>query len=154
VIAVDAGSAYLFNGQSREAIRRYRAVLDLDPGFALARVFLAMALEAAGDTPGAVAEAEQAVADGGRVPLWLAVLARAYAAAGRAPEARATLAEAEAAAETRFVPPTALAIAYDGLGEREAARAALARAEAARDPMRIYRDTHPALAGLRQRMER
>lgn len=150
VIAVDAGSAYLFNGQPHEAIRRYRAVLDLEPGFALARVFLTVALLATDDMPGAVAEAERAVADGGRAPLWLATLARAYAAAGRSAEARAALSEAESMAEDRFVSPVALAIGYEGLGDREAATAALARAEAQRDPMRIYLGIHPGLASLRQ----
>lgn len=149
VIAVDAASAYLFNGHHREAARRYRAVLDLEPGFAVARVFLTTALEVKGDLAGAINEAERAVANGGP-PLWRTTLARAYALDGRAEEARYLLTEIESLAATRFVSPVGLALVHEALGDRPATLDALALADSVRDPMRIYRDIHPGFATLRE----
>lgn len=132
------------------AVREYRGVLAQDPGFATARLGLALALAQSGATGEAVAELGRAVGGAGEPrPVALALLAHAQGRAGARTEAEATLARLRAAAGERYVPPEYFALAHLGLGETEPALEWLERACDARSASIVYLQVDPLLDPLR-----
>ena len=150
ITIVDKGTAYLLLRDFNRAIDYYTMALEVEPRFALARVFKGMALEATGNYDEAVVEIERAITDGGANPLWLTVLARAYAVAGNSTAARELLRDLHAEKEKRFISPFALALVYSALGEHDNAIGLLQRAIEVNDPFLVYIDTHPLLDQLRE----
>jgi TolB-like protein/Flp pilus assembly protein TadD len=100
-----------------EAIAQVQTALDLDPGFAVGRLWLALSYEQKGMYPQAIAELERAAELSNRGPLVLGPLGHAYAASGNDVKAHAVLAELEAMSTRRYVSPFDRALIHLGLGD-------------------------------------
>ncbi len=111
-----------FEGRFAEAVERFEEVLELDPGFPMAHLFLGQTLTEPGRTDHAVRHLETAMErSGGGSPEMKAALGYALGRAGDADEARRHLLELSGLAGERYVSPTLLAQVLVGLGEAEPA---------------------------------
>jgi tetratricopeptide (TPR) repeat protein len=134
-------------GEFDGAIDRCRHVLDMDPGFQLARRILGAALIGAGQPQQAVKELES-TADSDNISL--AWLAHAKALAGAREDAAALVDRLDAAAGSSYVPGYHLALAHTGLGNRDRAFELLRRAGDERDPSLVNVAVEPRFEPLRQ----
>jgi len=128
----------------------------MEPGFAMTRYRLGLALEAQGRYEAALAEFE-AMQPSADDPLGLTGIARTRACMGERAEARRLLEELHAIARSTYVPAATLADVHVALGEHDQAMELLERAVEERailatwlaterhwDPLR----THPRFAAL------
>jgi serine/threonine-protein kinase len=128
-------------GRPDDAVRRLRAVLELEPGFPLALSGQGMAYLARGRYAEAIEAFEAAPRDGS--------LGYAYAIAGRTADARVVLRGLEEASRTRYVSPWEPALVHAGLGEQDAALTWLERAYATRAVKLCMLKTEPRFDRLR-----
>jgi tetratricopeptide (TPR) repeat protein len=131
-----------------EAIERQRQTLELDPGFAIAHLWLARAYLAKGQSAQAIPEYEKA-GSLGEGSSQLAELAHALAVSGRAAEARRILSRLQRQGTLRYVSAYDLALVQTGLGEKEHAFQALARALEERSSGLRFLRTDPRFDPLR-----
>jgi DNA-binding winged helix-turn-helix (wHTH) protein/TolB-like protein/Flp pilus assembly protein TadD len=108
-------------------------VLRDHPGFWIAHLNLAKALEQEGRLDESLAELERALKLSGPNLEAQSMIGFVHGRRGDAARARAIAAEMEASSRTRFVPPTKVALVYAGLDDRDAAFAWLRRACRERD---------------------
>ena len=128
VTAASVGLLHYLQGDTAEAVAACRAVLELDPGFGLARYFLGLALLQSAAPADAVPVLEAAAAAAAQSAESVAALGAAYAAAGRREDAARCLATLETAAQTGYVSPALQAQVLLGLGRPEEALSCLERA--------------------------
>ncbi len=150
-LVIDTFQGYIpyLRGRRDEAILHWRRVLALEPDFALAHLFLGMALLGERRPGEAVSEIETATALDGRLSGDLAILMQGYVAAGKRERARAILEELRSRSQQAYVPPVTFALAYTALGERDSAFAWLKSAVEVRDPGLVHLLGDPIFDRLR-----
>jgi TolB-like protein/DNA-binding winged helix-turn-helix (wHTH) protein/tetratricopeptide (TPR) repeat protein len=131
-----------------EAIERQRQTLELDPGFAVAHLWLARAYLAKGLSARAIEEFEKA-GSLGEGSSQAAELAHALAVSGRVADARRIFTELQRQGARRYVSPYDLALVHTGLGEKEPAFQALSAALQERSAGLRMLQTDPRLDPLR-----
>jgi TolB-like protein len=146
IIRADQGLVRYWQGDWEGACSRCRAVLDLDPDFVPAHLYLGLAREQLGAADDAL-EALRRAAEGGGTNA-LAALAHAFAAAGELELARQGLAQLTELAASRYVSPYLLGVLHVGLGEPEAALEWLERAAEGRCEMMPWLPRDPRLQPL------
>jgi tetratricopeptide (TPR) repeat protein len=127
------------------AEREFRRVLEIDPGFLRAVLFLGVTLTVQRRHGEAITMFESLVERGGRLPLYLWSLGTAYARAGRIQEARALLDPIHGST----FPAIYRAMSHFSLGETDQAFAALEQAVAQRADWMYSLGHQPFLAELR-----
>lgn len=132
-----------------DAIMEITKTLDLDPGYAPARVLLGRVHAAKGNAERAVAELERAEDLLGPRPDVLTPLAHVLARAGRQREARAMLEELRRIAKPQEPAPFRMAMIHIGLGETDRAFEWLEKAIAAREWQMVLLNVEPAFDDLR-----
>lgn len=100
-----------------EAIEQIKTALELDPGFAVGHLWLALPYEQKKMHAEAVASLEKAAELSGNSPLVLGPLGHAYAVSGSRPKARQILAALEEMSAHRYVSPFDRALVHLGLGD-------------------------------------
>ncbi|HXG43703.1 MAG TPA: protein kinase [Gemmatimonadales bacterium] len=110
-----------FARRYEEAADHHRRALALDPGYAVAHLWLGLVLEQLGDAAGAVAAFEESVRLSARNVLALAMLGHGQALLGDVRSARRQLEELTALRRSRFVSAYDLAVLHLALGEPEPA---------------------------------
>jgi TolB-like protein/Tfp pilus assembly protein PilF len=126
-VATSLGLLHYLERRTPAAIASYHSVLELEPGFELARYLLGVALLET-DTPADAVPVLEAACASGRSAESLAALAAAYATVDRRDDALRLQAELEAMAGTRYVSPVLLAQVYLALRQPERAFQELERA--------------------------
>ena len=160
-IAVSIAAVDYYQRRFDEAITSSRAVVVLDPQFAMGHYFLGLALEQARRLPEAIESLESSVNLSGSAESFGA-LAHACAAAGNTVRARRILSELELRATQRYDSPVVRAQVHVALGEYERAVELLDEAQSLRaadliwlgvrptfDPLR----SHPAFARLLESLQ-
>lgn len=135
-----------YAGHYDRASAQYLELLELDPGFSRARLFLGYAYEQQGRHAQAIAQFQQATAANDRLPAQAAI-AHAQALAGQPDAARQTL--AELAQMPRGVDPYLLAVIQVALGDPDTALRWLEAAYDARSQGMLDIAIDPRLAPLR-----
>ncbi|HEX2165792.1 MAG TPA: tetratricopeptide repeat protein [Longimicrobiales bacterium] len=131
------------------AIEQCTRALELDPDFALAWLWRAMAHEQLGEMDLALRDFEQAVRLSGGSTLHSALHARALAFSGRRADALALLRQLEAREGTDYLPPYEMAKVHDALGDRRVALRSLERAYDHRSHSIAFLAVDPQLERLR-----
>lgn len=103
-----------------EANDQLRRVLELEPNFWFARLYLGRIYVQKGDLPRAIAELEKTRLMEGATPEVLSALGYAYALSEKKDAAQGIITELKEESK-RFVPPYTIAIIYAGLGEKDRA---------------------------------
>jgi DNA-binding winged helix-turn-helix (wHTH) protein/tetratricopeptide (TPR) repeat protein len=124
IVGSDLAKACVYARRYDDAVAEGRAVLQSDPTYARARLYLGLALLLRGDLEEGLA-AVRAFAEPDPSPYALGVLACAHGLAGQPERARALRHRLEERSEAEFVTPYALALAHVGAGETEEALAQL-----------------------------
>jgi Flp pilus assembly protein TadD len=134
--------------QYDEAIGQSWKMIDIDPTFWAAHMYLGLSYEQQGKFPEATAELEKAgqLSDS---PLVLAMLGGVYARSGRRAEAMKVLAELKEQAKKRFVCPYETATVHLGLGEKEEAFKWLELGYRDRSRCMVWLKVDPRLDSLR-----
>lgn len=146
IVRADQGLVRYWQGDWEGACARCRAVLDLDPDFVPAHLYLGLAREQLGQTQEALEALRRAAAGGGTNAM--AALAHAFATAGERELARQGLAQLVELAGRRYVSPYLLGVLHAGLGEPEAALEWLERGADARCEMMPWLPRDPRLRTL------
>src|SRR5205814_5931061 len=120
VINTDLGSNYCYARRYDEAIAQLRKTLEMDPGFYIAHVVLAQALEIKGAREAAIVEWQKARALNDD-PAVLGVLGRAYGLSSNKMEAEKILDQLKKLSRERYVSAYSFALIYLGLGDKEEA---------------------------------
>jgi eukaryotic-like serine/threonine-protein kinase len=147
-VATSLGLLHYLERRTAAAIASYRNVLELEPGFALARYLLGVALLETATPADAVPVLEAACAAGHSAES-LAALAAGYATVDRRDDALRLQAELETMAGTRYVSPVLLAQVHLALRQPELALTQLERACERRASELAWLAVRPTWAPLR-----
>ena len=120
--------------------------LEMEPGFAPARLYRGMAYEQKGMFDKAIADLESA-SEGGAS--FSGALGHAYALAGKKAEARMLLRDLKESSAKHYFPPYQLALIHVGLGEKEEALNLLEKAYEERYPWLLHLAVEPRWDPLR-----
>jgi serine/threonine-protein kinase len=120
-ISLTRGLLLALRGDDRGAIEQYERLLDQDPEFSVAHLFLSQVLERQGRFGEAIGALEQAATFGGESPEVLAMLAHTRARAGDTGEANRLEERLAALGSNRYVSPVLRAQARLGHGDRAGA---------------------------------
>jgi DNA-binding winged helix-turn-helix (wHTH) protein/tetratricopeptide (TPR) repeat protein len=126
ILCSDRAKAFFFARRYAEAVRASRSVLELDPTFARAHLYLGLSLLLDGDHDSAL-EAIAVFAATDRTAYACGIEAYACGVTGRTEAAGELLAQLHARERVGYVTPHALALAYVGLGAHEQALAWIER---------------------------
>ncbi|HEY6061647.1 MAG TPA: protein kinase [Gemmatimonadales bacterium] len=148
LVATSLGLLHYLEGRTTAAIAGYNSVLELDPGFVLARYLLGVALLETASPAEAVLVLEAACA-AGRSAESLAALAAAYATVDRRDDALRLQAELATMAGTRYVSPVLLAQVHLALRQPELAFLELERGCERRASELAWLAVRPTWAPLR-----
>lgn len=148
-IATSLGVLDFLQGHPDSAIRRFRAVLELDEGFYLAHYFLGQACCEKQMHDESIRELERAVAISRGSSESLSALGYAQAVAGNHAEGIQMLNRLTAREADSYVSPVLLAQIETGLGQIEPALKNLRKAVEVRATDLIWLNVRPAFAGLR-----
>ncbi len=129
-VGLTRGLLLALQGDHGGAIELYQELLDRDPEFGVAHLFLGQVLAQTRQWSGAVAALEQALVFGGESPEVLAWLGYAHAQASAPDRAREILRRLNALGPTRYVSPALVALVLLGLADTDGC---LARLEQAAD---------------------
>ena len=143
------GEGYYFARQYEQAVKQFHKVIQLDPNFYVAHVYLCDSYVEMGKHPDALAECEKGAELSGRSSYALRSLGYAYAVAGRKEAAWAVIKELEERAKNAYVPPYNFSVIYAGLGLKEEALAWLDKAFAEHSEGMQWIKTDPRLDALR-----
>jgi TolB-like protein/DNA-binding winged helix-turn-helix (wHTH) protein/Tfp pilus assembly protein PilF len=132
-----------------QAIRQGGKVIEMDPGFALARAFMGLSYLQIKQYPQAIAEFQEGARVSGNTVDLLSCLAVAYALAGRAAEAREILRQMEKMSTQRFDMPVYLFRVHAALGEKDQGFSWLQKAYQDRDGSLILLQADPGNDPLR-----
>jgi eukaryotic-like serine/threonine-protein kinase len=149
MIRCDEGQAQFFAGNQAQAIALFRRLIEIEPSFPLAHLYLGVAALAGGDPASAIAEAKTAMSQMEGEPEPIVLYGHACAKGGRPEEARRALAQLEELSAKRFVDGFAAAFLYVGMGEKQKALAALERAYEERSGRLVYLKVMRAFDPLR-----
>jgi len=144
-ISTSLGILDFFERKYDSAISRFRAVLELDEGFYLARYFLGQTFTEIGKFEEAILELRRAVSLTRRSAESVSALGYAHAVAGERAESLAALRELSDRAERSYVSPVLLAQIQIGLGQSGDAITNLRSAFRLRSSDLIWLDVRPAL---------
>jgi serine/threonine-protein kinase len=147
--ATNVAWAYFMARRNNEAIARYRKILELDPGAAIARYSLGMALEQKGMFEEAAAEFLKASQLDGDSPAPLSFLAHVYALSGKTGKARGILDNLLFPGPGRYVNAYLVALVYLGLGESNYAFDWFEKAYKERSEELLFLKVDPRLDGIR-----
>lgn len=145
------GIAYYYARDYASVIRQANKVLELDPNFPLAHIWLGMAYQQTGKYAEAAEEFQKAKALPGETlqVTATALLAHANGRAGKQGEARRGINELRRLSGQRYVSPGFFSLAYVGLGDRENAFQWMEKAYQERSPLMVRIQTEPMLDGVR-----
>jgi TolB-like protein/Tfp pilus assembly protein PilF len=150
VISMDVGfTCYYTSGEYEKAVEQYRKVLALDPDFALARFYLALAHVRRNDLAQAVTELETVKRLEPGEPDPIALLGYAFAVNGQRKEAMRALAELQVLSKQRYVSPFPIAWIHMGLGDKDRAFEWLEKAYEERAGRLVYLRVEHAFDPLR-----
>jgi TolB-like protein/Flp pilus assembly protein TadD len=141
------GWMFFLARQYDQAIEQEKKTLEMDPNFALAHSYLAVAYEQKGMYKEALAQFQNASIASEEV--LLGELGHVYAVAGRRSEAREVLNKMNELSKERYVPPYQMALIHVALGEKDQAFALLEKAYEDRFPWLIHLKVEPRLDPLR-----
>jgi tetratricopeptide (TPR) repeat protein len=148
-INTDVGFVLYYGGQYDAAIKQLRIVIEMNPQFPLARLWLGRSYQEKLMYDDAIAEFRQAATVLHDWPVVTAAIGYAQAASGRTKDARATLAEMNRLSTQRYVTPYGMALIHAGLGETREALAWLDRALEDRSHWLVWLTLDPRLQSLR-----
>ena len=120
-IKCDVGWILFFSRRTDESIVQLKQVVEMEPNYSVAHVFLALAYQQKGMFDQAVVETQKAVALFEGNEHRIASLGDAYARAGKKKEARAILARLNKASRDRYISPYTTGLIYASLGQTEEA---------------------------------
>lgn len=138
-----------YAGHFEEAITGGERLVEREPRYGLAQLFLSSVMWKVGRTDEAVRLANRAVLLLGRTPYSLAWLTSAYAASGKTGKARDLIAEIEESSVRRCISPYLLAVAYANLRDTEKTLELLEKAAEIRDGRLIWLGVDPQFDELR-----
>ena len=121
IINTAIGSTAHHRGEFEEAIRIYRGVADLAPGFVPLHLYLGKALEAAGHFDEAAAQFAAGLERSPDETLLTAALGHCYGAMGRAAEAEEIVRRLERRRTERYISPYGIALVHAGLRHEDQA---------------------------------
>ena len=148
-VNTDLGFHYYYTRRYDEAIKQLKLVLDMNPNFPPAHLWLGRTYQELGrfdDALTAFARVEERIRD------WpVAIAARGFVAgvSGRAAHAREALAELQELSGKRFVTSYGVALVHAGLGDNDAAFAALEKAFEERSNWLVWLRLDPRWNALR-----
>ena len=148
-VNTDLGFHYYYTRRHDEAIKQLKLVLDMNPNFPPAHLWLGRTYQELGrfdDALTAFARVEERIRD------WpVAMAARGFVAgvSGRAGQAREALAELQELSGKRFVTSYGVALVHAGLGDNDAAFAALEKAFEERSNWLVWLRLDPRWNALR-----
>jgi eukaryotic-like serine/threonine-protein kinase len=116
-----------WNRQFDQAIPEMSNVLEIDPNFPIAHIYLGLALHASGRRKEAFEHCRKAIAAMDNSPMGVSVLGHFYGVAGETANGSAVLDDLKQLAGTRYVSACWAALVHIGLGDLDAAFAALGR---------------------------
>ncbi|HKQ53900.1 MAG TPA: tetratricopeptide repeat protein [Pyrinomonadaceae bacterium] len=148
-IGVGVGWHFFLTRSYDRAIAEYQGVLEMEPNFYMAHLWLGLAYAHKGLFAEALEEYERATALSGGGPLVLAAEAHAHALSGEHAKARLLLDELQELSKERYVSPYYVAAVHTALGEREEAFAWLDLAYENRSEGMVWLKVDPTLDSLR-----
>jgi serine/threonine-protein kinase len=143
------GQILLFAGRTDEALDQLKSVLDMNPDFWLAHLFLSRAYLAKGMLAESVQEASRANSIAGENAESAALAGYGLARSGDTDGARRVLAQLEQRAASTYVPKYDLAVLHAGLGENSKALDMLEASYARREPLMVFLAVEPKWDALR-----
>jgi Tfp pilus assembly protein PilF len=143
------GHRYYLKREWDRAIEQFRNTLELDPHYAAAHFFLALADSQAGRLKPDISTIETVVRSGGRTPVSLQLLGWAYAVADNIIEAQDIIDELRELAQRTYVAPSSFAWIYMGLGDIEEAFEWFENAVDERDGFILHLPVDPVYDPLR-----
>jgi len=149
VIRTDLARMSYFARDYDQAVKEFRAALEMDPNFGSAHLWLAHVYEQKALFEEAVRELKIGIDLYGDSTYALAKLGHAYAIAGKTEEARAILKQLHALSNDRYVSPYDIAVIHAGLRESDEAFSWLQEALEQRSPWLGYANIDPQWDGLR-----
>lgn len=120
-INTDLGFVHYYSGRYEEAVKQLDAVLEMNPEFPAAHLWLGRSLQELGRHSAAIAAFRRVDEQMKGWSVSIAARGHVQATAGQPAAARETLAELRQFATRRFVTPYGIALIYAGLGEVDAA---------------------------------
>jgi TolB-like protein/Flp pilus assembly protein TadD len=148
-IGVGVGWHFFLTRQYDRAIAEYQGVLEMEPNFYMAHLWLGLAYAHKGMFKEALEEYARAAALAGGGPLVLAAEGHACALLGQRAQARRLLAELQELSQERYVSPYYVAAVHTALGERDEAFAWLDLAYENRSEGMVWLKVDPTLDSLR-----
>lgn len=115
------GQTYVYAGRPDEAIKEVRKALELEPGFPIGGITLALAYLAKSSYPEALQVLQPIRGSAGEIPYYSGLLGYTHARLGNRTEAERVLEQLKARFQGPWVPPVEVAGIYNGLGDREQA---------------------------------
>jgi DNA-binding winged helix-turn-helix (wHTH) protein/tetratricopeptide (TPR) repeat protein len=151
IVGTDSGYSRVFARRFAEAVPAFRRVLQRDPGFSHARLYLGLALAWLGEGVAAQAEIRRALADCGRDPACSHELAHALVRSGEPAAALAILQRLKQLDAGRYVDPFEIASTCIALGRLDEAMQWLDKALQRRSRSLSYIRVEPIFDPLRGR---
>ncbi len=148
-INTDLGQTFFFARQYDRAIEQIKKTIELDPVFARAHIFLALAYEQTNMYQEAIDECKAAVASSGGGTFSQGTLGHIYAAAGNTEAAEKILEELIELSGYSYVSPSDIAIVLIGLARIDQALEWLEKAYDDRSVWLVWLKVDPRLDGLR-----
>jgi TolB-like protein/Flp pilus assembly protein TadD len=149
VIRTDLGRMFYFSRDYDQALEQYRAVLDMDPNFGTAHLWLAHVYQQKGLFGQAISELTTGMRLSGDSLLALAKMGHGYAVAGKSDEAYGVLNQLHALSKQRYVSAYDIAMVHVGLQEINEAFAWLQKAFEQRSLWLGYLNVEPQVDALR-----
>ncbi len=152
IISTRIGTFLYYARKYGQAIEQCKKVLDMEPNFSQALLFLGLAYEQKGDFEKAVLTLRRAVKLSKKAHEMMAALGCSYASAGRQPEAIRILSQLQNQAEEKdgFISPYYIASLYTALGKYDEAFSWLERAVEEKEEQVTYLKVNPAMDPLRK----
>ncbi len=115
------GQTYIYDGRPDEAIKELRAALELERGFPLGVITLALAYLEKSSYAEALQVLQSIQDSAGEIPYYSGLLGYAHAKLGNRIETERVLEQLQSRFRGPWVPPVEVAGIYNGLGDREQA---------------------------------
>ena len=149
VVWLSVGLSHFYERDYKTAIATFDGLIERDPTFGVARMFLAQALSELGNDTAALGALDGAAQLMGESRELLAARGVIAARSGDPDGARAALAQLEGRAATRYVSPVLMAQIQAALGEQAAAVASIERAVSVRASDLVWVGVRPVFDALR-----
>jgi len=150
VIGTNLAGFFFVGGQIDRAIEEYKNVLEMEPDFVIAHVFIAYPYVLKGAYQEAIAEVQKAIDLSGRdTPRILITLGYIYAISGEEDKAERILDELKELSKQTYVSSWGIALIHVGFNQKDLAFEWLEKAYEERDVWLIYLRVIPMLDSLR-----